>query len=69
MSKSTKTVADCQCDAVTLAGVVEAIVFLDNEVEGSQRNTIGALLRVAENLSNPLSDDLDRVETAMRAST
>ena len=67
MPDTTKTVRDCQHDAVLLKGLLEGIDLMENEAEfGNARSalTMIALVRAGE-----LADALDELETAERRAT
>lgn len=51
--------SDCQCDAVILSGLLDAIDLLDNE---GNRNAMTSVVSAARGYANKLADDLDRVE-------
>mgnify|MGYP003631896224 CR=1 FL=1 len=55
------TLSDCQCDAVILSGLLDAIDLLDNE---GSRNAMTSVVSAATRLANKLADDLDGVKEA-----
>lgn len=58
-----KTLSDCQYDAVHLAGLLEAIAYLDNDGQCAEGRA--AITCVALDMANRLGEDLDRLETRL----
>jgi hypothetical protein len=56
---ATPTLAECQYNAVLLAGIIDAIDFLDND---GQRGAMTSIIAVARERAVTLADNLDNVK-------
>ena len=63
-----KNLRDCQHDAVMLHGLLRGLdVLQNNDTERDAREGIVALIDLAKEKAGILSEDLDRLEGALRA--